>query len=501
MKKLFCTLACALLLITPSLADNETVIAPSGITPAENGTYLVTDTYNHAIWQFDADGTYTKIAGRTGVTGANNIPIGAYHDDSDALLSAFNTPWDIAPFADGYAISDSQNNVIRYLNNGSVTTLAGNGTQGSTNATGISASFNRPTGIVADEKGGLYVADSDNHLIRYIDNTGNVTTYAGSVEGMADGSLTSAKFSDPTGLAYANGVLYVADTGNHRICKIENGTVTTLVGGTDGFSDGIGDNATLSSPTGVYVKNDIIYISDSGNSAVRYLIGDVLSTLITASDTELFPINPRGLISDDQNLWICDVFSHTLSSITNTAQLFTDVNSSDWYADAIYEMKSYGYMNGTTTTTFEPDSNMTRAMFAQVLYNMYDATPVNYILPFTDVSDMWYTEAVRWASSEGIVNGTSDTTFSPDSLITREQMIVMLYRYATLLDLDLSIDSSITLDDFADSDTVSGYAVNSMEWAYSNDVINGTNTGALVPLNQATRAEAATILMNFLNID
>lgn len=501
MKKLLCAVASVLLLTTFAFAADETVIAPSGALLTDDGTLLFTDTYNHAIWEQETDGTYTKLAGRDGVLGADNRPMGAYHDD-EALDAAFNTPWAIAPYADGYAITDSENNVIRYYADGEVTTLAGSGSAGLKNATGVKATFDRPTGLVADDDGGLYVADSDNHVIRYISSTGVVTTYAGSgSEGMADGSLTKAQFSDPTGLAYVDGVLYVCDTGNHRICKIEDGQVTTLLGGTDGYDDGNIDDATLSSPTGVAVYGNILYIADTGNSAVRCVTDDLVTTLTVAGDTQLFPISPRGLVVDGGTLWICDVFSHTLSSVSSTALSFTDVPSTAWFANAVYYMKAHGCMNGTTDTTFSPYSTMTRAMFAQVLYNMEGATPVNYLLPFTDASDAWYTEAVRWAASEGIVNGTTDTTYSPDTLINRQQLVVMLYRYAQWQGMEDDGTTSASITGFSDYTDVSDYAYDAMEWAYGVGVINGTATGTLNPYGQATRAEAATMLMNFMEAD
>ncbi len=503
MKKIFWTLMAVLTLTTVAFATDatDTVIAPSGIVVTEDDTLLITDTYNHAIWEVDADGTYTKLAGRDGVIGADNRPLGAYHDD-DALEAAFDTPWDIAPYGDGYAITDSENNVIRYYADGEVTTLAGSGSAGLKNATGIKATFDRPTGMVADDNGGLYVADSDNHVIRYISSTGVVTTYAGSgSEGMADGSLTKAQFSDPTGLAYVDGVLYVCDTGNHRICAIENGQVTTILGGTDGYDDGDIDDATLSSPTGITVSNDILYIADTGNSAIRCVIGDLVTTLTVAEDTQLFPISPRGLLVDSGKLWICDVFSHTMSSVSSSVLVFTDVSSDAWFANAVYYMKAHGCMNGTSDTTFSPYSTMTRAMFAQVLYNMEGATPVNYLLPFTDAADAWYTEAVRWAASEGIVNGTTDTTYSPDTLINRQQLVVMLYRYAQWLGMEDDGTMSASLTGFSDCADVSDYAYDAMEWAYGVGVINGTAAGTLNPYGQATRAEAATMLMNFMEAD
>ncbi|MFI3313591.1 MAG: S-layer homology domain-containing protein [Eubacteriales bacterium] len=489
MKKLLMTLLCAWILMGTVFATE--IVAPSGLL-LEDGTLLVADTYNHAIWQVEDDGSYTKLAGREATLGADNRPMGGYNDGS-ALNAAFNTPWSIAPFGDGYAIADSANNVIRYLADGEVTTLAGSGVAGSKNATGTKATFSRPTGLVSDGAGGLYVADSDNNAIRHISSSGVVTTYTGGTEGMADGTLTSAKFSDPTGLAFADGALYVADTGNHRICKIESGKVTTIAGGTDGYDDGNIATATFSSPTGLLVEDETIYVADSANGAVRAISGSLVTTLVVAGNESLTPINPRGLAMDGDTLWIGDVFSKTLNSISGEVKLFEDVGSGDWYTQSIYTMVAKGYMNGTGATTFEPENTMTRAMFVQVLFNMEGATAPTDDLAFTDVGDVWYKDAVAWASGQEIVTGTSDTTFAPEGKIERQQMVVMLYRYAQ------GESDGASLAHFTDLAQLEDYAVEAMEWAYGTGIINGTSATTLNPTGQATRAEAATMLNNFTN--
>lgn len=121
----------------------------------------------------------------------------------------------------------------------------------------------------------------------------------------------------------------------------------------------------------------------------------------------------------------------TFEKIAMSTLPFADVMADDWFHDAVQYVYEKGMMNGTSATTFAPDDTMTRAMLVTILHRQAGEPVVNYALPFTDVeSGTWYTEAVRWAASEGVVTGTSATTFEPDAPVTREQFAAILYRYA-----------------------------------------------------------------------
>lgn len=111
-------------------------------------------------------------------------------------------------------------------------------------------------------------------------------------------------------------------------------------------------------------------------------------------------------------------------------------------------------------------------------------------------SGTWYTEAVRWAASEGVVTGTSATTFEPDAPVTREQFAAILYRYAQQSGVDVSVGENSNILSYADALDVSEYAVPAMQWACGDGVIEGDGAN-LNPQGQATRAEAATMLMRF----
>lgn len=147
-----------------------------------------------------------------------------------------------------------------------------------------------------------------------------------------------------------------------------------------------------------------------------------------------------------------------------------------------------GYSNGM----FGPNDYLSRAQLAQILFNKEDRPGVNYLLQFGDVSnDAWYTEAVRWATSQGIVGGYDNGLFGPNDNITREQLAVMLWRYA---------GSPVATDrelHFADAYRASGWALEALRWVTENGVMNGKGNGILDPGGQATRTETAQMLKSF----
>nr|WP_297177095.1 S-layer homology domain-containing protein [uncultured Agathobaculum sp.] len=177
---------------------------------------------------------------------------------------------------------------------------------------------------------------------------------------------------------------------------------------------------------------------------------------------------------------------------------FVDVKTSDWYYDAVDFVYQNELMNGTSAYLFEPDGTMTRAMLVTILHRQAGEPQVNYLMPFTDVAaGEWYTEAVRWAAAEGIVTGTGATTFEPDAPITREQFAAILYRYAQQSGADVSVGESTNILSYADAQEVSEYAVPAMQWACGAGVVQGSGAN-LNPQASATRAEAAAMLMRFI---
>ena len=143
---------------------------------------------------------------------------------------------------------------------------------------------------------------------------------------------------------------------------------------------------------------------------------------------------------------------------------------------------------------FGPNNNLTRAQFAQILFNKEGRPVVNYLLQYSDVAEgAWYTEAIRWATSRGIIGGYGNGNFGPNDNITREQLAVMLWRYAGS---PAATDKELH---FTDADKASGYALEALRWAVENGILNGYGDGRLGPQGLATRAQVAQMLKNFLN--
>lgn len=178
---------------------------------------------------------------------------------------------------------------------------------------------------------------------------------------------------------------------------------------------------------------------------------------------------------------------------------FTDVPEGAWYEDAAAYVYKHGLMAGTSATTFAPDVTTSRAMIATILWRMAGSPVVNYAMNYTDVTQgQWCSEAIRWATSEGVVTGYGNGLFGTNDPITREQLATMLWRYAQTEGYDVSIGEDTNILSYTDVADLSEYAIPAMQWAVGAGIINGTGDGStLTPQGQATRAQAAVMLMRF----
>ena len=193
------------------------------------------------------------------------------------------------------------------------------------------------------------------------------------------------------------------------------------------------------------------------------------------------------------------VIKVSVSTKTDSAQ-FKDVTRSNvgtWAADAVDFAYHFGLVSGVSKTEFAPNSPMTRAQLVTVLYRAAGSPEETVSTNFEDLDvGSYYYDAVVWANVHGIVNGTSDTTFSPDNQLTRQQLAAILYRYAHAFGGDLSYTGS--LSHFTDRNQVDTYAVTPMTWAVSHEIISGTSDTTLSPLATATRAQVVVILHRYL---
>jgi hypothetical protein len=183
-----------------------------------------------------------------------------------------------------------------------------------------------------------------------------------------------------------------------------------------------------------------------------------------------------------------------------TAKPFQDVPQDAWYVPAVNYVVQNQLMNGTAYNLFSPNKQLTRAQMVQILYNK-EGRPEVASDSFSDVNrEDWYYSAVNWAADNKIVNGVGNGKFSPNSPITREQMVRILYTYAAYIAYDT--EDTADLSQYSDFEKVSEYAYRPMQWAVCEKIVSGVAADTLAPKNTATRAQAAQILMKFcINVD
>ena len=178
----------------------------------------------------------------------------------------------------------------------------------------------------------------------------------------------------------------------------------------------------------------------------------------------------------------------------SAAGIFDDVADDAWYADAVGYVNENSLMNGTSETTFEPDGQMTRAMLVTVLWRAAGEPAANGESMFEDIAaDTYYADAVAWASGNNIVNGYSDDIFAPDDPVSRAQIVTILWRYAG--------SPTAEAEDFMDENEIPDYASEAVDWAKANRIVNGREGDRFDPNGNATRAEVATILRNYLTLE
>lgn len=228
-----------------------------------------------------------------------------------------------------------------------------------------------------------------------------------------------------------------------------------------------------------------------GGVVVKDRNGNVLEVKDNGDGTFSFT-QPTGKVTIDVT------FVPKEGGTPSPALSFSDIEPNAWYFEAVDYVIRNGLMTGYGNGKFAPGDELSRAMLAQILYNAEDKPGIDNDRSFTDTpSGAWYVDAVTWAANNGIVAGYGNGMFGPDDPITREQLAVMLYRYAQSKDGGLT-DAQVPVLNFADISDVSGWAADAMAWAVSNGIIEGKGNGILDPKGQATRAEAAAMLMRFL---
>lgn len=273
----------------------------------------------------------------------------------------------------------------------------------------------------------------------------------------------------------------------------------------NGWTGGKGQSANRESALGIK-KGSVITVQDASGKTLytATALGSMSSVIFSSSDikegetyTVLVDGASVGTATAKLGTSTSDGGSFTPGQNQNGGAQpggvsgFADVPQDNWFADAVKYVSENKLMNGTSTTAFSPNENMSRAMLATVLYRMSGET-AEADSSFGDVSSSaYYAAAVNWASSKGIVNGTGADAFSPNASIIREQLAAMLYRYAG--------EPSVSADLSAYTDTVdiSPYASKAVEWCVAKGILSGESATRLAPQDTATRAECAAMLQRF----
>lgn len=302
-------------------------------------------------------------------------------------------------------------------------------------------------------------------------NRTEVSIPASAVSGIAGGSSAALKVETPA----AN--ITISNSGLASLGGQDVTIAAEKTGGTVSVEITAGGQ-TVSSVTGG-LKVEIP--ADCGPGTVAQLVdenGNVLSTL-------------RKSYASGQTMNVPLEGSAKVIFVDN-GKSFADVPAGNWAANAVAFASGHELMNGVSASSFSPAEPMTRGMLAVVLHNLEGNPGASYSGSFGDVGgNDWYAQAVQWAADNSIVTGVSDGVFAPNASITREQLVVMLYRYAG------EPNAGGSLTGFSDSANVSSWARQAMAWAVSSGIVGGSN-GALNPQSGATRAEVAQMLMNFV---
>ncbi len=497
MTALLAALACALALPAAAVGGAEPLqtdrqfLAPSGVLLRQDGTLLVADGGLHNVSVLEQDGSFRLLAGRTLPSAAGGRPAGG-HLDGDAQSALFRHPAALAEWGGGVVVSDRDNHCLRLIADGAVKTLAGDGTEGLRNGAAAQARFSMPLGLAAGGDGRLYIADSGNGCVRTLDKNGRTETY---VSGL----------NEPAGLCWYGGALYISDVGTHQILRVEGGRATVFAGRSQadgsayigGFADGRAGDAEFCTPFALAAGDGVLYVADTGNSAIRQIRDGWVSTLACYSGSKdgLWPGSPVSLALDGETLYAADAFAGCVLRLDTGRMLFEDVPAESWYAQGVSFAYTAGVMSGVSAARFSPGGMTTRGQLAVMLHRL-EGLPAARSPAFSDVdADSYCAQAAAWAAANQLAEGYPDGTFRPDQPISRQQLAAVLCRYARWKGMDTAPGS---LAAYGDGDQVSGYAAEAMGWACGQGLFQGGADGLLRPGDGVSRAQTAVVLTRFL---
>jgi sugar lactone lactonase YvrE len=357
---------------------------PYGIAMDKDGGLLIVDSYNNMIRKVK-DGKVTDIAGSCSIKDSNGDPAVGFAD-GDTAKALFNHPRDASFDSKGNIyVTDTGNNVIRKIANGKVTTFAGTLTQGYQDGRANEAKFNLPTGIALDKEDNIYVADTLNNVIRKITSKGEVSTFAGMhspAGGFMDGFSNHTLFNEPSDIKIdKNGVLYVLDSGNQLVRKIENGQVSTVAGLKDKinpdtgyvdgkYADGQKSKAGFNFPKGLDIADDgTIFIADTWNHRIRVIrtdgnVGTIAGSGIPGKKDDPLPQtefnNPVDILYRGGSLYISDMSNNCIRTMKFEPGKLPDITDKSEIINGI---------------GFKPKSDEIQVWFDKQIVNFPDVKP------------------------------------------------------------------------------------------------------------------------------
>ncbi|WP_462427041.1 S-layer homology domain-containing protein [Anaerotignum lactatifermentans] len=354
----------------------------------------------------------------------------------------------------------------------------------------VSATLSIPQGVAFDVNGKRIALQAGAKLVVYTDISDSIDVPSG-YKLVVSGNET-------------DGFTYTAERkssggGSHRydgyitIINPKNGTVSV----SDDWADEDQKITLTITPDKGYAVDKIEIVDAEGDKIDAKKVEDkddkYTFRMANCDVTVTVTFKEEGKTEDKEETEETDKTEETTTPETIT---FSDVKESDWFYKGVSYVVENGMMNGVGDNQFAPNAPLTREMLAVVLYNMEKQPESTGVNPFADVkADMWYTDAIVWANANGIVAGYDDSTFGLGDSITREQLAAILYRYAQLKGYDVTEKADLT--GYTDSASISSYAVEAMQWANANGIVNGMTETTLAPQGTAIRAQVATMLMNF----
>ena len=387
--------------------------------------------------------------------------------------------------------------------------------EGTTSATTLIATFTNPDGFSE-----FTISSTSTAVAKIGDNS--YTTLQAAIDAVQNNETITLLKDTNENVTVSKAIKFTLAGKDHLKGSIAAGsrysmtTSETTSGNTEYTftSVGGGSSSSISTPT-TYAVN----VNAATNGAVaadKKTASKGTMVTVTASPSKGYVVDAVKVVDKDgKDVAVTEkdgkyVFTMPASAVTVTGSFkaetpapvalpFTDVKSGNWFYDAVKYAYEQGLMTGTSATTFAPNGTMNRAMIVTVLYRLEKSPAVTGASKFTDVpAGQWYSDAVAWAAANKIVNGYDETTFGPMNAVTREQMAAILFRYEQVKGLE-NVTLEENLNRFPDQNKISAYAIPALQWAVGQKIINGNADGTLDPTGTATRAQVAQIFTNLLN--